>query len=90
MALYYKNLKHWRTYLVSTLGAFEPLLSADEAANLLTIHTNTLLLWARTGRIPCLRMGRRVAFRASQLNTWLEERYTDNAVRAAQPERMTA
>jgi excisionase family DNA binding protein len=69
---------------------FEPLLSADEAAALLTIHPNTLRLWARNGRIPCIRMGRRIAFRASQLNAWLEISYTDGAVRAATTERMAA
>jgi len=64
---------------------FEPLLSASEAAGLLTIHPVTLTRWAREGRIPSHRLGRRVAFRASELNTWLESqsRYTDSAVRAA-------
>jgi excisionase family DNA binding protein len=77
--------------LSSPILTFEPLLSAEEAASLLTIHTNTLRLWAREGRVPCIRIGRRVAFRASQLNKWLEESYyTDNAVRAATTERMAA
>jgi excisionase family DNA binding protein len=64
--------------------AFEALLSAAQAAQLLNIHPNTLLLWARTGRAPCVRIGRRVAFRASALNRWLTEPYTESAVRAAQ------
>ena len=62
---------------------FEPLLGAREAAELLHLHPNTLLLWARRGRVPCLRLGRRVAFRASNLNVWLAEPYTNSAVRAA-------
>jgi excisionase family DNA binding protein len=62
---------------------FEPLLGVREAAQLLMLHPNTLLLWARRGRIPCLRLGRRVAFRASTLNGWLSEPYTNSAVRAA-------
>jgi excisionase family DNA binding protein len=71
--------------------AFEPLLPPEQAAALLGIHPNTLLLWARQGRVPCIRVGtRRVTFRASILNRWLEESYTDKAVRAAQPERMAA
>jgi excisionase family DNA binding protein len=70
--------------------AFEALLSASQAASLLSIHPNTLLLWARTGRMPSFRFGRRVSFRASEPNKWLEEHYTDVAVRAAQPERMAA
>jgi excisionase family DNA binding protein len=62
---------------------FEALLSSIEAASLLGIHQNTLLLWARQGRIPCLHLGRRVAFRASLLNEWLDQQYTVSAVRAA-------
>ena len=54
-------------------SAFEALLSASQAAPLLNIHPGTLLLWAREGRIPCLHVGRRVAFRASALNDWLVE-----------------
>jgi excisionase family DNA binding protein len=54
-------------------SAFEALLSAAQAATLLNLHPNTLLLWARQGRLPCLRLGRRVAFRASALNEWLFE-----------------
>jgi len=53
------------------ITAFEPLLTATEAAQLLKIHPNTLLLWARTKSVPALRLGRRVAFRASDLNRWL-------------------
>lgn len=62
---------------------FEPLLSAVQAAPLLGLHPNTLLSWAREGRIPSLRLGRRVAFRASALNLWLDAQYTDAAVRVA-------
>ena len=51
---------------------FEQLLSAEEATELLPIHVNTLRLWARQGKIPCYRIGRRVVFRASDLNRWLE------------------
>jgi len=76
--------------IVEPSCAFEPLISAEQAAALLNLHTNTVLLWARDGRIPCLRLGRRVAFRASSLNDWVSDQYTSVAVRAAQPERMAA
>jgi excisionase family DNA binding protein len=59
------------TYTFAMPEAFESLLSASEAASLLGIHPNTLLLWARGGRVPSLRLGRRVKFRASSLNEWL-------------------
>ena len=50
---------------------FEPLLNAEDAARLLTVHEGTLTRWAREGRVPAHRLGRRVAFRASELNAWL-------------------
>jgi len=64
---------------------FEPLLRATEAATLLNLHPVTVLRWAREARIPHHRMGRKVAFRASELNSWLVLNYTGDAVRAAQP-----
>lgn len=69
--------------MITPPSAFEALLSSAQAAELLNIHPNTLLLWARSGRIPAIRYGRRVAFRASALNSWLSEQYTNVAVRAA-------
>lgn len=38
---------------------------------MLGLHPNTLLLWAREGRVPSIHLGRRVKFRASSLNEWL-------------------
>jgi excisionase family DNA binding protein len=71
--------------------AFEPLLSANEAAELLGIHVNTLRLWARGGKVPSRRMGRRVTFRKSQLNRWWEEPcYAEHAVLTASTERKAA
>jgi excisionase family DNA binding protein len=70
---------------------FEPLLSAEEAAELLGIHVNTLRLWAREGKVPSRRMGRRVTFRKSQLNRWWEEPcYAEHAVLIASTERTMA
>ena len=50
---------------------FEPLLSANEAAALLNISTTTLLRAARRGEAPHMKLGRRIAFRLSELNRWL-------------------
>lgn len=68
---------------IATLHSFEPLLSSTEAAKQLGIHPNTLLLWTRQGRVPAIRLGRRVAFRFSDLNVWLSTQYTVGAVRVA-------
>jgi len=62
---------------------FEPLLTALEAAPLLNHHPVTLLRWAREGRVPHHRLGRKVMFRASELNLFVTTGYTGSAVRAA-------
>lgn len=49
---------------------FEPLLTATEAGRLLDLHPVTLLRWAREGRVPHRRLGRKVTFRVSELNAW--------------------
>jgi excisionase family DNA binding protein len=64
---------------------FEPLLTSTQAARLLSIHPVTLLRWAREGSVPHRRLGRKVVFRASELNSWCATGYTKSAVRAAQP-----
>ena len=71
--------------------AFERLLTADEAIKLIPIHRNTLLLWARQGKVPSIPVGRRVFFRASDLNRWLEAPcYAGHAVLIASTERTKA
>jgi excisionase family DNA binding protein len=70
---------------------FETPLSAQEAASLLGIHVNTLRRWAREGRIPYYRIGRRIAFRVSDLNRWLVTScYAGDAVLTAPTERKAA
>jgi excisionase family DNA binding protein len=54
--------------------AFEPLLSADEAAELLGMHPKTLQALARAGAVPCVRMGKYWRFRASSLDAWFRNR----------------
>jgi excisionase family DNA binding protein len=51
---------------------FEPLLSAQEAAQLLRIHEKTLQALARSSSVPCVRMGKYWRFRASSLDAWLK------------------
>ena len=64
---------------------FEPLISATDAGKLLGIHPVTVLRWAREGRIPHRRLGRKVKFRKTELDSWQTTLYTDSAVRVAQP-----
>jgi excisionase family DNA binding protein len=53
---------------------FEPLLDAEEAANLLRIHTKTIQAMARAGTVPCVRMGKYWRFRKSSLDEWVSTR----------------
>jgi len=54
------------------LQDFEPLMRPNDAAALLGIHPVTLLRWAREGRVPSRRLGRKISFRASELNSWYQ------------------
>ncbi|HLI83773.1 MAG TPA: helix-turn-helix domain-containing protein [Bryobacteraceae bacterium] len=53
------------------LPQFEPLLDTQKAAALLGIHPKTLQKLARSGTVPCHRIGDLWRFRASELDTWL-------------------
>jgi excisionase family DNA binding protein len=53
------------------VALFEPLLSSDQAAELLSIHPKTLQKMARAGTVPCHRIGDLWRFRASELDNWL-------------------
>jgi excisionase family DNA binding protein len=50
---------------------FEPLLTAEEAASYLRMHTKTLQRFARSGIVPCARMGKYWRFRLSALDLWV-------------------
>ncbi len=53
---------------------FEPLLNSSEAAALLKIHPKTLQRMARHGEIVGIQIGKLWRFRASVLNSWLEQK----------------
>ena len=67
----------------SSLHQFEPLISAATAAEMLNLHPVTLLRWAREGRVPHHRLGRRVVFRLSELDKWLSSGQPTEDGRAA-------
>lgn len=52
------------------------LMTREEAADYLSIQTQTLAVWASNGRynIPYIRVGRSVRYRRSDLDRWLESR----------------
>ena len=80
-----KETHNRRQAMDTSSAAFEPLISAHEAGRLLGIHPVTVLRWAREGRVPHRRIGRRVAFRTSELNQWVATLYTGTAVSVTQP-----
>jgi excisionase family DNA binding protein len=54
--------------------SFERLLDSEEAASLLKIHPKTLQKMARNGEIAGVQIGRLWRFRASVLNSWLQQK----------------
>ena len=48
------------------------LLTLQEAADRLRVHPETLRVWAREGRVTCCRIGRRLCFRESWLEHYVE------------------
>lgn len=58
------------TALVS-LG--EPLLNVSQAASLLNVRESWVRAAARTGQLPCVRVGRHLRFSREQLEHWLGE-----------------
>ena len=63
--------------------AFEPLLTAEEAAEHLRIHVKTLQKLARQQRVPNVRMGKYWRFRLSSLDRWLSAQ--ENQLQPAVP-----
>jgi excisionase family DNA binding protein len=51
-----------------------PLLTPTEAAALLSVKTSWIYEAVRTGRLPCLRLGRHIRFTQAMLEDWLDLR----------------
>lgn len=68
---YSRELEFNRTEVAPKGQAFEPLLSAEEAARHLRIHVKTLLRLARDGKAPGIKMGKYWRFRLSGLDSWV-------------------
>jgi len=63
---------------------FERLLTAEEAATHLKIHTKTIQRFARARTVPCIRMGKYWRFRLSALDLWV--RSLENGLQPAVPQ----
>jgi excisionase family DNA binding protein len=51
-----------------------PLLRPEEAAALFNVKTSWIYDAVRTGKLPCLRIGRHIRFTQTMLEDWLETR----------------
>ena len=51
----------------------DPLLRPEQAAQLLSVKTSWIYDAVRTGRLPCLRVGRHIRFTQTMLENWLTE-----------------
>lgn len=50
-----------------------PLLRPEQAAALLAVRTSWIYDAVRTGRLPCLRIGRHIRFTQTMLEDWLQQ-----------------
>lgn len=51
-----------------------PLLRPEQAATLLAVKPSWIYEAVRTGRLPCLRIGRHIRFTQAMLESWLADR----------------
>jgi excisionase family DNA binding protein len=51
------------------------LLRPDQAAVLLAVKTSWVYDAVRTGKLPCIRVGRHIRFTRGMLEEWLKDRY---------------
>jgi excisionase family DNA binding protein len=57
---------------VSALAQCEPLIGAEQAAKLLSVHPKTVKRLAAEGCVPAMKIGKLWRFRASALDSWME------------------
>jgi excisionase family DNA binding protein len=58
----------------------QPLLTVDEAVHYLRISKNTIYGYTSKGRIPHIKQGKRLLFRKSQLDAWLNAKQRGGAL----------
>ncbi|PIQ89261.1 MAG: DNA-binding protein [Candidatus Omnitrophica bacterium CG11_big_fil_rev_8_21_14_0_20_42_13] len=52
----------------------DPILTVEEVGEYLKIPKQTLYLWARTGAIPAVKVGKHWRFKRSSIDIWIEEK----------------
>ncbi|HWX88148.1 MAG TPA: helix-turn-helix domain-containing protein [Solirubrobacteraceae bacterium] len=59
--------------LAPRLRLNDPLLRPEQAAQLLSVKPSWIYDAVRTGRLPCLRVGRHIRFTQAMLEDWLTQ-----------------
>ena len=57
----------------AALRLTQPLLKAEQAAELLAVKPSWIYEAVRAGTLPCLRIGRHIRFTQAMLESWLAE-----------------
>jgi excisionase family DNA binding protein len=65
------NSNHGRHTSPSEVTLNEPLLKADDAAAMLRVSPSWVYEAVRTGRMPCLRIGKHIRFSRADLEVWV-------------------
>jgi excisionase family DNA binding protein len=52
----------------------ERLMTVRELAAFLGLHEKTIYDWTARGELPCVRLGKRLRFQASDVSRWLQAR----------------
>ena len=69
-----RPIQAWYGEAMSRTGdrLLEPLLTVEEAANLLRVKRNTLYTWAYRRQIPTQKVGKALRFQREDLEKWLK------------------
>ena len=54
--------------------AMTPLMTVRDVAALLQLHEKTIYEWVEKGQLPCIRLGNRLRFAASDITRWVASR----------------
>ncbi|HXA54983.1 MAG TPA: helix-turn-helix domain-containing protein [Solirubrobacteraceae bacterium] len=65
---------HTKGRLPNTTALAGPLLRPEQAAALLAVKTSWIYDAVRSGRLPCIRVGRHIRFTQAMLEEWLQDR----------------
>jgi excisionase family DNA binding protein len=66
-----RNLENANNEGVAAEPAMTPLMTVRDVAKLLQMHEKTIYEWVEKGQLPCIRLGKRLRFAASDITRWV-------------------